>query len=98
MADTAIALFHRTAHFDWTSLRAEHGPAAVIDYRRFLTVKVFDGDLGVGAVLRQGPNLTSTEFGTRTCPCRRTTQLYPLLTDRFARGAGGPQPGDCVVF
>jgi len=51
----ANVLFNRTIHFDWTDLEAEHGSKAVVDYRRFLAVKVLDGDLGVGAELRHGP-------------------------------------------
>jgi len=51
----ANILFNRTGHFDWSPLTAQHGADAIVDYRRFLAVKVLDGDLGVGDTLRHGP-------------------------------------------
>lgn len=58
MADSrsrALTLFNRTAHFNWAALEAEHGGSAVVDYCRFLAIKVLDDDLDVGEGLRHAP-------------------------------------------
>lgn len=58
MADTrsrAHELFKRIADFDWSPLIAEHSTESVVNYRRFLAVKVLDEDVTVGPELLHRP-------------------------------------------
>jgi len=61
----AATLFNRTAHFNWQALEAKHDNAAVVDYRRFLVVKVLDDDLRVDATLRISMRIATIAKGAR---------------------------------